>query len=331
MREATSRITEAEGASGRIELHDLKPHLTDVRDEVRAGLQATPKRLSPKYFYDARGSQLFEQITRVPEYYPTRTELAILEERLPEIADLLGHDTMLVEYGSGSSRKIRLLLEGLRPRVYMPIDISRQHLLDSAQRLSDDFEELLVHPVCADYSHPLTLPWRDPALAIAGFFPGSSIGNFERPAARRFLSRMRDTLGAGSRVLLGVDRRKSKARLEAAYDDAQGVTAAFNGNILVHLRRVLGGNVDPARFAHHAFYDEEAGRIEMHLVAREAHTFELGDLRVRMEQGESIHTENSYKYTPEEFTDLAHHAGFDVLRHWTDAEELFSVFVLEAR
>lgn len=330
MREAFHRSEERDAATTRIELHDLKPHLADVRDEVRAGLEAKPKRLSPKFFYDERGSLLFEEITRAPEYYPTRTELGILEARLPEIAALLGHDTMLVEYGSGSSRKIRLLLEGLRPRVYMPIDISRAHLLEAAQRLSDDYADLEVHAVCADYSHPLRLPWRDPALAVAGFFPGSSIGNFERPAARRFLGRVRDTLGPGSRLLIGVDRRKEKPRVEAAYNDDAGITAAFNRNVLVHLRRVLGGDVDPSRFEHRAFYDEAAGRIEMHLVAREAHDFELGTLRVHLDAGESIHTENSYKYTPEEFTELADHAGFDALRHWTDDEALFSVFVLQA-
>lgn len=321
----------AGNGDGRVVLHDLKPELADVREEVRAGLSVRPKRLSPKFFYDEHGSGLFEAITRLPEYYPTRTEISILEARLPEIAGLLGRETQLVEYGSGSSRKIRLLLDGLRPRVYMPLDISRDHLLDAARRLAAHDRELEIHAVCVDYSRPFALPWRDPALSIAGFFPGSSIGNFERSDAEAFLGRVHGTLGPGSRLLLGVDRRKDRARLEAAYDDAQGVTAAFNRNVLAHLRHVLGGDVDPDRFDHLAFYDPDAGRVEMHLVAREAHRFRLGDLEVSVEAGERIHTENSYKYDPEEFTALAARAGFEALRSWTDPESLFSVFVLEAR
>jgi dimethylhistidine N-methyltransferase len=313
----------------RVTLHDLKPQLTDVREEVHAGLVSAPRRLSPKYFYDERGSELFEAITRLPEYYPTRTEMSILQQRLPEICQLLGRETQLVEYGSGSSRKIRLLLDGLRPSVYMPIDISLDHLRDAALRLAEDYPSLEIHAVCADYSRPFVLPWRDPSLTVSAFFPGSSIGNFERGAAALFLAHVHETLGVGSRLLVGVDRRKDAARLEAAYDDAEGVTAAFNRNALVHLRRVLGGDVEPERFDHLAFYDASAGRIEMHLVAREDQVFRLGNTEVVLEAGDRIHTENSYKYDPEEFEALARGAGFETLRHWTDVEELFSVFVLE--
>ncbi|HSG88459.1 MAG TPA: L-histidine N(alpha)-methyltransferase [Pseudomonadales bacterium] len=312
-------------------IHDLKPRLADVREEVRAGLLATPKRISPKFFYDERGSELFEAITQQPEYYPTRTEIGILQESLDEICDVLGRGTLLVEYGSGSSRKIRLLLEGLRPRAYMPIDISRDHLHDAALRLASDYDWLEVHAVCADYSESLALPWRPPGVAVSAFFPGSSIGNFERDAAGRFLSRVHETLGPAGRFLVGVDRRKSRARVEQAYNDADGVTAAFNRNALVHLQSVLGGDVDADAFEHRAFYDEDAGRIEMHLVARSALRFRLGDTEVQMRAGESLHTENSYKYAPEEFRTLADRNGFDVLREWTDAEGLFSVFALESR
>jgi dimethylhistidine N-methyltransferase len=315
----------------RVSLHDLKPRLADVRDEVRAGLDATPKRLSPKFFYDERGSELFEAITELPEYYPTRTEIGILEDNLEEIATLLGRGALLLEYGSGSSRKIRLLLEALQPAAYMPVDISRDHLLDAAERLAADFPGLEVHAVCADFTAPLVLPWRPPGAHVVAFFPGSSIGNFERPAAARFLAGVHETLGAGGRLLIGVDRRKEASRVEPAYDDAAGVTADFNRNALVHLARELGGDVDPDGFAHRAFYDREAGRIEMHLVARRDQELRLGDGRYALAEGESIHTENSYKYAPEEFTALADGAGFDVLRHWTDREALFSVFVLEAR
>ena len=315
----------------RVWLHDLKPQLADVREEVHAGLGAARKSINPKYFYDERGSELFERITELPEYYPTRTEMRILEDNLPEIADLLGPGALLVEYGSGSSRKIRLLLEALGPRAYVPVDISRDHLLDAAERLAGDFPDLEVHAVCADITEPLVLPWRPEGVRIAGFFPGSSIGNFERAAAATFLERVRDTLGRDGRLLLGVDRRKDPARIEPAYDDAAGVTAAFNRNALVHLARELGGEVDPDAFEHRAFYDAGAGRVEMHLVARSDQEIRLGEARYPISAGESIHTENSYKYAPEEFEALADGAGFDTLRHWTDAEELFSVFVLQAR
>ena len=321
----------ARSAHERVWVHDLKPELADVRDEVHAGLAATPKRLSPKFFYDERGSELFEAITKLPEYYPTRTEMGIFEAHLPEIAELLGREALLVEYGSGSSRKIRLLLEALQPRVYMPVDISRDHLLDAAERLAVDFPGLEIHAVCADFTAPLELPWRPEGVPVAGFFPGSSIGNFERAAAQGFLEGVRATLGAGGRLLIGVDRRKARSRVEPAYADAAGVTAEFNRNALVHLARELGGDVDAEDFDHRAFYDEALGRIEMHLVARREQVLELGGRSYAFSAGETIHTENSYKYAPEEFEALADAAGFDRLGHWTDAESLFSVFVLEAR
>jgi dimethylhistidine N-methyltransferase len=321
----------ARSAHERVWLHDLKPHLADVREEVHAGLAARPRRLSPKYFYDERGSELFERITELPEYYPTRTEMGLLEAHLPEIVEVLGRGALLVEYGSGSSRKIRLLLEALEPVAYMPVDISRDHLLDAAERLAADFPGLSVHAVCADITEPLTLPWHPEGVPVAGFFPGSSIGNFERAEAAAFLGRVHDTLGPDGRLLVGVDRRKDPARIQPAYDDAEGVTAAFNRNALVHLVRELGGEADPDAFDHRAFYDAELGRIEMHLVARRDLELRLGEATYSIAAGESIHTENSYKYAPEEFEALADGAGFEVLRHWTDDEALFSVFALRAR
>ena len=315
----------------RVELHDLEPRLADIREEVRLGLQASPPGLSPRFFYDERGSELFEVITLQPEYYPTRAELQILESRRDEIREVLGQGNLLVEYGSGSSRKIRLLLEELRPLGYMPVDISRDHLLDAARRLAADHPWLQVHAVCADYSEPLTLPWRPDGVPASAFFPGSSIGNFERSAAGRFLVRVHATLGPGGRFLVGVDRRKSASILEAAYNDAAGATAEFNRNILVHLRRVLGGDVDADDFDHRAFYDERMGRIEMHLVARRNLACRLGDQSLELRAGDTLHTENSYKYAPEEFVRLAADAGFARLHEWTDTDGLFSVFALEAR
>ena len=318
-------------ADARVQLHDLEPRLADIREEVRKGLTASPPGLSPRFFYDERGSELFEAITGQPEYYPTRAELEILEARREEIGEVLGRGSLLVEYGSGSSRKIRLLLDELRPLAYMPLDISRDHLLDAARRLAADHPGLRVHAVCADYSEPLTLPWRPDAVPVSAFFPGSSIGNFERSAAASFLRRVHATLGPGGRLLVGVDRRKSAAVLEAAYNDTAGMTAEFNRNVLVHLRRMLGGDVDPADFEHRAFYDEQIGRIEMHLVARRDLSCRLGDLTLELRAGETLHTENSYKYAPEEFVRLAAEAGFARLQEWTDSGELFSVFALEAR
>lgn len=319
----------------RVHLHDLKPHLVDMREEVLAGLMATPRRIAPKYFYDQRGSELFEAITRLPEYYPTRAEISILESRLDELCALLGRGNVLLEFGSGSSRKIRLLLEELRPMAYLPVDISREHLLAAARALATDYEWLEVHAICADYALGFELPFRPRDAAgqpapITGFFPGSSIGNFERAAAGRFLAGVHRTLGAGGTLLIGVDRRKDKARLEAAYNDAAGVTAAFNRNALVHLNRALGGDIEVEAFDHRAHYDEQAGRIEMHLLARRDLSFTLAGETFVFAAGETIHTENSYKYSPEEFQALAAGAGFDTVEAFTDPEALFSVFILRA-
>ena len=319
-----------------VRLHDLKPQLADMREEVLSGLAASPRFISPKYFYDQRGSELFEAITRIPEYYPTRSEMRILEDNLDVICELLGRDSVLLEYGSGSSRKIRLLLEGLQPLAYLPVDISREHLLEAAEALTRDYDWLEIHAVCADYAAGIELPWR-PAprggrpVPVTAFFPGSSIGNFERPAAARFLAGVRHTIGSGNRLLIGVDRRKSPAVLEAAYDDPNGVTAAFNRNVLTHLNQALDGDIDVDAFDHLARYDEPAGRIEMYLVARRAVEFELAGQHFALAAGERIHTENSYKYAPDEFAALADGAGFSVVREWTDPEQMFSVFILEAR
>ncbi len=319
----------------RVYLHDLKPRLTDMREEVLTGLKVTPRRIAPKYFYDQRGSELFEAITRLPEYYPTRAEMSIFESRLEALCVTLGRGNVLLEFGSGSSRKIRLLLEGLRPKAYLPVDISREHLLEAARALAADYEWLEVHAICADYAAGFELPWRSLDAAgrpvpMTGFFPGSSIGNFERPAAARFLEGVHRTLGAGGQLLIGVDRRKDKARLEAAYNDAAGVTAAFNRNALAHLNRALDGDIDVEAFDHAAHYDDEAGRIEMHLVARRELTFTLAGESFSFAAGETIHTENSYKYAPEEFRALAAGVGFDTVEEFTDSESLFSVFVLRA-
>ena len=317
----------------RIAFHDHHPTPADLRAEVLSGLGANPKRLSPKFFYDQRGSRLFDAITQLPEYYPTRTEIALLAEWGDDIAEYLGRGQVLVELGSGSSIKIRTLLEALAPAVYVPVDISREHLLASAESLSRHFPGLCIEAVCADYSGPFELPldprWGRPAA----FFPGSSIGNFEPAAAVRLLGRVARVLGPGGRLLIGVDLKKDRAVLEAAYNDRQGVTAAFNLNLLARINRELGADFDADAFEHRAWLDttpdpqlpDGPWRIEMHLVSRRDQRVRVDGHRFDFAEGESIHTESSYKYDIAGFGRLAALAGFETERVWTDAERRFSV------
>ncbi len=312
---------------------DLHPRLSDFRHDVVAGLTADPKTLPPKYFYDKRGSELFEDITRLPEYYPTRTEIGILESRAPRIAELLGDDCLLIEYGSGASRKIRILLNALRGRGrYVAIDISGQHLIESVEQLSEEYPALDVHAVCADYTQPFDLP----ADALAGarkravFFPGSTIGNFSPADAAGFLRLTAGQVGPGGSLLIGVDLKKDRRILEAAYDDAQGVTAEFNLNLLRRINRELGGDFDLRAFAHRAVYNEAEGRVEMHLVSLREQCVRIAERRFPFRAGETIHTENSYKFSVEEFQTLAASCGFEPLEAWTDRNRLFSLHYMRA-
>ncbi|HHJ17272.1 MAG TPA: L-histidine N(alpha)-methyltransferase [Gammaproteobacteria bacterium] len=311
-----------------IHFHDFHPALADFRSEVLAGLAQAPKQLSPKFFYDYQGSRLFEAITELPEYYPTRTEIGILERHGESIAEFLGRDCLLLELGSGSSRKIRVLLDALQPAAYMPVDISREHLLGSAQALVADYPSLEVHAACADYSQDFELPHYPEDLPRAAFFPGSSIGNFEPAAACELLQRVADHLGEGGRLLVGVDLQKDSELLHAAYNDAQQVTAAFNLNLLERINRELDADFDLDRFSHHAFYNETEGRVEMHLVSQCRQTVSVAGERFEFAEGETIHTENSYKYSVEGFLRLAQQAGFTSDQVWTDEQQLFSVHCL---
>jgi dimethylhistidine N-methyltransferase len=298
--------------------------------EVFTGLAQRQKSLSPKYFYDRTGSELFEHITRLPEYYPTRIETQLLKRHLSEIAPLFGKHSTLFELGSGSSVKSRLLLDAIRPALYVPMDISGEHLSASADLLASDYPWLAIHAVCLDYSRP----WRLPRLGDApfnAFFPGSSIGNFEPPAAQQLLQRIADLLGPGGGLLIGVDLKKDAATLERAYNDATGVTARFNLNILTHLNRRLDTDFDTADFAHRAVYNDEFGRIEMHLVCLREHSVRVNGHSCPFRSGETIHTENSYKYSTDEFFDLAERSGFSPASVWIDANRLFSVYFLTAR
>jgi len=317
---------------------DLAPLTDTMEADVWAGLSDEQPWLPSKYFYDARGSELFDTICDLPEYYPTRTESAILERILPELNERLTEPTVMLEYGSGSSTKTRLLLDQLNAlQAYVPIDISREHLLSTGMELSQRYPSLRILPVCADYGQRIPFVWDAPELADLGhinrlvFFPGSTIGNFTRPVAREFLGRMRSLLGPGGFLLIGVDLVKESAILEAAYNDSQGVTAAFNRNMLTHINRRLGSDFDEEGFEHLAIWDAEAHRIEMRLIAKRDMTVTMPHGSITVNSGEHIRTEYSHKYHVADFEVLAGEAGFDVASVWTDAKRWFSVQLLQAR
>jgi dimethylhistidine N-methyltransferase len=297
-----------------------------LRDVLR-GLTRPHKELPCKYFYDERGARLFEQICDLPEYYLTRCELAILARHAGDMARLLGPRCVLVEYGSGAGRKTRLLLDRLADAAaYVPVDISREQLLRSAGQLARRYPALEVVPLCADFTRPFTLPpLRHPAQRRAVYFSGSTIGNFGPAEATALLGRIARLCGPGGGLLIGVDLKKEARLLEPAYDDRQGVTAAFNLNLLARINRDLGADFDLERFEHRAFYDARHGRIEMHLVSRQAQVVHVGGTPVRFAAGETIRTEYSYKYSREEFARLAQAAGMEVRQVWTDEQGLFSV------
>lgn len=302
----------------------------NFRKDVLEGLARPQKALPPKYFYDAVGSRLFEQICRLREYYPTRTELGITRRHLKDIVRFAGKRCALLEYGSGESLKTRLLIAALEPSVYMPVDISADALRAAVKRLAREFPKLGIVAVTADFSHPLTIPaYRGNARRVV-YFPGSTIGNLRRDEAEAFLRMTRSQVGVAGAMIVGVDLKKDPNVLHAAYNDAKGVTAAFNLNVLARINRELGGDFDLRRFAHYAFYNPMAGRIEMHLVAREAHVVNIGTYRFSFYRGESIHTENSYKYSIPEFETLAKNAGFKPAKVWTDPRDWFGVFGLTA-
>lgn len=298
--------------------------------EAIADLSQQPKRLSPKYFYDETGSELFDAITRLPEYYPTRTELGILRDRGPDIAAIIPKHAALIEFGAGSTTKVRLLLETCAFDAYVPVDISGDYLQAQAETLRRDFANLAVHPVTADFTTPFKLPDAIRDLPKVGFFPGSTIGNFEPHEACRFLRSARDILGAGALMIVGVDLEKDERLLQDAYNDAAGVTARFNLNLLIRMNRELGGNFDVSGFTHRAIYNREQHRIEMHLISRKQQTVRLLGTSFSFRAGESIHTESSYKYSTDRFGALARGSGWKVKHIWTDAAKMFSVQALVA-
>jgi dimethylhistidine N-methyltransferase len=297
--------------------------------DVIAGLTARPKRLSPKYFYDQTGAQLFEDITALPEYYPTRCELQILRERAAEIARFFPPGSALIEFGSGSSKKVRILLAAATTiAAYVPVDISSEMLVQEAEELRRDYPKLAVLPVEADFTQPFSLPAAVAGMAHTGFFPGSTIGNFEPHEACAFLRHAGRMLGRGSSLIIGVDLVKDASILNAAYDDEAGITAKFNLNLLARINRELGANFDLASFSHHAFYNSERHRVEMHLASKKRQKVRVAGRVVEFRAGETIHTENSYKYTLDSFRALARGSGWRPLAVWTDSGANFSIYAL---
>jgi len=311
-----------------IEFHDLHPTADDLAVEVMTGLAQRPRSIPPKFFYDARGSQLFDAITETPEYYPTRTEVAILKTHAAEIARRIGSGSLLVEPGGGSCAKVRILLEGLRPRAYVPMDISRDHLWLAAEQMAAEFPWLEVHAACTDFTREMSMPHTVPEGPRLAFFPGSSIGNFDPEGAVRFLTAVAELIGQGGFLLIGVDLKKDKAILDAAYNDTGGITAQFNLNLLARINRELEADFELDGWRHNAFYNEAQGRIEMHLVSRHNQRVMINGTSLDFHAQETIHTENSYKYAIEEFQQLAQRAGFAAESVWSDQQKLFSVHLL---
>ena len=316
-----------------LELTDLEPTAADLTALVLEGLGKPQKTLPSAFFYDEAGSALFDEICKLPEYYPTRTELGIMERSLPAMADAVGPEALVVEYGSGTGLKTRRLLSALRdPVAYVPVEISREFLMSSAQALQAEFTELEVLPVCADFTEPFDVPHSQrPAQRRVLYFPGSTIGNFRPEVAVRLLKQMREEVGRGGGALIGVDLVKDIDVLEAAYNDAAGVTAKFNLNMLHRANTELDADFDLGAFRHRAVWVERRSAIEMRLYARRPTAVNVGGKRFTFKAGEWIHTEDSHKYTLESFADLAHAGGFDVAEVWTDDDQYFSVQYLVAR
>ena len=299
-------------------------------DDVLDGLSQHPKRLSPNYFYDAAGSELFEQITLLPEYYPTRTELSILRDRAGAISSILPKGAALVEFGAGATTKVRLLLNQCALGAYVPVDISGDFLKAQADALRQDLPDLAIHPVAADFTAPFALPEAVAGMPKVGFFPGSTLGNFEPHEACSFLRSAREILGHGAQMVIGVDLEKDERVLYDAYNDKAGVTARFNLNVLHRINRELGGNFDLSAFTHRAIYNRDRHRIEMHLIGRKAQTVRVLGRSFSFRAGESIHTESSYKYSLERFAALARGSGWTPRATLTDAAGMFSVHALVA-
>ncbi|NOQ88492.1 MAG: L-histidine N(alpha)-methyltransferase [Gammaproteobacteria bacterium] len=317
-----------ESSSQRYQFFDQHPEIADFYADIIQGLSSAEPYISPKYFYDETGSRLFEEICNCDEYYPTRTEVGIIRDNIDDIVAILGKDCLLIEPGSGDSYKVRLLLDALRPIAYLPIDISKRYLQDEAQKLAAEFTWLNVHAVCADFTGKLELPYHVESTNKVAFFPGSTIGNFAPEQAVEVLEEIKTMVGDNGGLLIGVDLHKASAVLSAAYNDKAGFTEKFNLNLLKRINRELGANIDVDGFQHHAFYNEDEKRIEMHLVSLLDQKVMVGDTVIRFKKGRSILTEYSHKYSIQDFQKLAERAGFKSVKTWVDNDNLFSVHYL---
>ena len=300
------------------------------RADVLRGLQSHPRAIPARWLYDHAGSGLFEDITDLPEYYPTRTERRLLESHCPEVAEIAGTGHAVVEFGSGSSVKTPILLRAVKPAVYVPIDISGEFLRESNAVLAKDFPDLDIAPVEADFMHPVEMPEAAQKLPRIGFFPGSTIGNMVPRTGVDLLRRMRENLGEGALLLIGMDRVKDEEILVPAYDDSAGVTADFNLNLIDRINREIGGDIPREKFRHRAVWNASHSRIEMHIEALEPVDFTVGGERFHMEAGETIHTENSHKFAPRDQRLLLRAAGWEPIREWTDEKGWFSLILAEA-
>ncbi|MCG8058735.1 MAG: L-histidine N(alpha)-methyltransferase [Candidatus Thiodiazotropha endolucinida] len=311
-----------------VTFHDHKPQALSLYDAVVAGLSKSDKSIPPKFFYDQRGSELFDRICEQSEYYLPTVERRMLSSLAEEIANLTGTGRVLIEPGAGNAAKVRLLLDALRPSAFVPMDISFDYLKSSARALAVEYPWLPIHAACVDFTHSLPIPREVPNGHRLLFFPGSSLGNFSPSEAGGFLRLVHDTVGSGGMMLIGVDTKKSERVLNAAYNDAAGLTADFNLNLLQRMQQELDTDIDPEVFEHLAFYNDEEGRIEMHLVSTEEQTLRLNGHRFEFKKGETLHTENSYKYSPTEFINLVTENGFNEVRHWVDDDGLFAVYLV---
>jgi len=313
-----------------VTFHDHKPDTLSFHDAVIEGLSQERKSIPPKFFYDERGSKLFDQICNQPEYYPPKVERNMLTQIAEEIAALTGTGRILIEPGAGSAAKVRLLLDSLQPSAFIPMDISFDYLKSSAMDLAKENPWLPVHAVCVDFTHSLPIPDSTPYGPRLLFFPGSSLGNFQKEEAKAFLKMVRETVADDGMLLIGVDTKKDKSILNAAYNDAAGVTAEFNLNLVHRMRQELGADCDPDDFRHKAFYNAEDGRIEMHLVSQQNQELQINDRCFTLSEGEMLHTENSYKYSPDEFLKMVSQSGFREVRHWIADDQLFAIYLLKA-
>jgi dimethylhistidine N-methyltransferase len=313
-----------------VTFHDHKPDTLSLYDAVLQGLSKRQKSIPPKFFYDKRGSELFDQICQQPEYYLPTVEQQMLEQYASEIAELTGQGRVLIEPGAGSASKVRLLLDALQPSAFVPMDISFEYLKSSATALAAEYPWLSIRAACVDYTHSLPVPDSVPEGSRLLFFPGSSLGNFSKQEASEFLKLVHNTLGRDGMLLIGIDTKKHHGLLNAAYNDAAGLTAEFNLNLLYRLQNELNAELNPNNFSHKAFYNKEAGRIEMHLISKFKHTLKIEGHQFEFEEGEHLHTENSYKYSPQEFIAMASVQGFQSVRVWLDKQGMFAVYLLQA-